>query len=161
MNNVINLKYPSGQRVPQNVTRALMLTGKVGFLCRDIWTTYFGEGADRWQRRQIADLVDRGYLKLHSNPEAGSVFVLTRKGIAFVEEHAGSVVTPPPVTYINHDRVVAKGLVELEQHHLVKNWVCERELKRDGVKDYLVSNRDGDIKYPDAVFQIHSYHLSK
>ena len=157
MNEVTQLRYPSGQRVPPNVARALLLTGKVGFLSRDMWATFFGEGSDRWQRQQIADLVDRGYLTLHTNSQAGSTFVLTRKGIAFVEAQDSSVVTPPSVTYLNHDRVVARGLMELQDHKLVKNWVCEREMKRDGVKDYLVSNRDGELKYPDAVFEINAF----
>jgi hypothetical protein len=157
MSTVTKLQYPSGQRIPSNVVRALMLTGKVGFLSRDMWNSFFGEGSDRWHRLQIAQLVDRGYLQLHTNSEAGSTFVLTRKGIAFVEEQRGSVVTPPSVTYLNHDRVVAKGLMELQERNLLKSWVCEREMKRDGVKDYLVSNRDGELKYPDAVFEINAF----
>ena len=157
MSNVIKLRYPSGQPIPSNVARALLITGKVGFLSRDMWTTFFGEGSERWQRQQIADLVSRGYLRLHSNPEAGSMYVLSRKGIAVVEELGGSVVHAPPVTYLNHDRVVAKGLMELQDRKLIKNWVCEREMKRDGVKHFLVSNRDGELKYPDAVFVIHAF----
>jgi hypothetical protein len=152
------LRYPNGQQMPSNVVSALLLTGKVGFLSRDLWNHFFGEGTDRWHRQQIAHLVDRGYLQKHSNPEAKSTFVLTRKGIEFVGSINGSIVTPPPVTYLTHDGVVAKSLMELQEGHYLNHWVCERELKRDGAKEYLVSSRqDGEFKYPDAVFEIHAF----
>ena len=157
MSDATTLRYPNRQPMPSNVVRALLLTGKIGFLSRDMWNTFFGEGSDRWQRQQIAHLVSRGYLRPHSNPEARSTFVLGRNGIGFVESQGASVVTPPPVTYLAHDGVVAKSLMELQEHRLLKRWVCEREMKRDGVKNYLVSNRDGDLKYPDAVFEIHAF----
>jgi hypothetical protein len=151
------LRYPNGRLIPSNVVHALLLTGKVGFLSRDLWHSFFSTGTDRWQMQQIANLVERGYLRKHSNPEARSTFVLTRKGIEEIESVKGSVVTPPPVTYLTHDGVVAKGIVELERQKLLKQWVCEREMKRDGVKEYLVSNRDNELKYPDAIFEIHAF----
>jgi hypothetical protein len=64
------LRYRSGQPISPNVLKALLLTGKVGFLTRDLWDTFFATGSKRWRMRQIANLVDHGFLRMHTNPEA-------------------------------------------------------------------------------------------
>jgi hypothetical protein len=157
MDNPTTPRYPKGQPMPSNVVHALLLTGKFGFLSRDLWNNFFARGSDRWRRQQLAHLVRRGYLKRHSNPEAWSTFVLGRRGIEFVKSQRGSVVTPPPVGHLFHDGVIAKSFMELQNQRLLKNWTCGREMKRDDAKTYLVSNRDGELKYPDSVFEIHAF----
>lgn len=161
MKDATTLRYRSRQPIPINVIQALLFTGKIGFLSRDLWSTFFGEGSERWQYQQLAYLIERGYLRPHSNPEARSTFVLGKKGIEFVQLQRGSLVTPPPVTYLTHDGVVTKSMRHLQELSLLKKWSCEKEMKRDGVKDFLVSERDGDLKYPDAVFEIHAYGKSR
>jgi hypothetical protein len=42
----------------------------------------------------------------------------------------------------------------MEQASYIHSWKVERELKMMNQKDYMLSNRDGDMKFPDAIFKV-------
>ncbi len=155
--NRVTFRYVKGQPIPEHVIRALVFTGKVGFLSFDIWESCFAVGSDRWKSMQFEYLKQEGYFANHRNPEASSTHVLGPRGKDILDEVSGTIVTSPPVGHLTHDGVVAKSIQKLESENLIYSWVGERQLKRDGVKEYLISTKEDVLKYPDSVFKIHAF----
>ena len=153
----VKFRYVKGQPIPDHVIRALLFTGKVGFLSFEIWQNCFAVGSDRWKRMQIEYLTNEDYFENHRNIEARSTYVLGRKGKELVDELGGTVVTSPPVGHLTHDGVVAKSIQKLDAQNFLLSWVGERQLKRDGVKEYLISTKEDVLKYPDAVLKINAF----
>ena len=146
-------RYENSQPIPDNVIHALMFTGKVGFITRSLWHEFFATGNIRWQERQLQKLIEAGYLKKHRNAYAKRVLILTEKSVALVTALQGRTVSPVPVMYLAHDTVVARSLLILKREQIIRDFTVERELKTYGIKDYLLSEKDHDRKYPDAVFK--------
>lgn len=155
--NKFTFRYEKGQPIPEHVIRALLFTGKVGFLSFDIWKQCFAVGSDRWRHMQIDYLTKEGYFKNHRNPVARGTYVLGHRGEEIVNELRGAIVTAPPVGHLTHDGVVAKSMQTLDAQNLLYSWVGERQLKRDGVKEYLISTKEDMLKYPDIVFKIQAF----
>jgi len=153
----MKLLYKCDQPIPNNVIEALRFTGKVGFLSTTLWKEYFGQGNDRWKRRQLQLLVDRGYLQRHRNTYATRIYVLTDKSIEILKSLKASYVKPVPVLYLSHDIVVARSLLELKRDKIIGQYLVERTLKTYGIKEFLLSEKDNDQKYPDAVFKMIAY----
>ena len=149
----MNCRYENSQPIPDNVIQALTFTGKVGFITRSLWHEFFATGNLRWQERQLQKLMEGDYLKKHRNVYAKRVLVLTEKSTALVNALHGPTVSPVPVMYLAHDTVVARSLLTLKREHIIRDFHVERELKTYGIKDYLLSEKDHDRKYPDAVFK--------
>ena len=149
--------YSKNQPIPTNVLEAIKFTGKAGFLSKEIWHQYFGVGAYRWQEKQLKFLEDRGYLKRPKNEFTERIFSLTDKSVTLLASMKQPCVSPVPVKYLPHDSVVAKAMLSLQKKRLVSNFHFERELKTYGIKDFLLSNKDHDQKYPDAIFKMTAY----
>ena len=142
-----------------NVVRALRLTGKVGFLSRGLWRKHFAMGnsdeANRWQRRQLALLVERGLLAPHANPQGKSdYFVLTDKSRLLLENENLVHTAPAPIAKIYHDESVAHWMLDLEKMGLVCGWKTEGELTTKQSKEYQLSRDVRNKKYPDAIFKV-------
>lgn len=150
-------RYDSEQIIPKNVIEAIRFTGKVGFISREIWHEYFGVGNYRWQKRQFQFLIERGYFKKHRNEFAKGIFIVTEKSARLLNQMKLSCVSPVPVMYLAHDIVVAKSILALMRSSLIFEFKVERELKTYGIKDYLLSEKDHDQKYPDAIFKMYAY----
>lgn len=148
------MKYPDGQAISENVTSALKLAGKIGFLSRGLWYDYFANGDERWQRRQLRFLVERKLLAPHSNPAGQDYFVLTQKCRRLLENQNCIDVSPSPLAQIYHDEAVARWLLNLERGGLVTEWQTESELKRNQTKAFQLSRDVRNQKYPDAVFKV-------
>ena len=153
----MSFRYDGNKLIPQNVLSALRYTGKVGFMSRQVWHEFFGQGNDRWQRRQMKFLLDQGYLKDHRNPFAKQILILGSKGVAILNAMHAPCVKPVPVMYLAHDSVVARSMLQLVKGNLIGGYLVERELKTYGVKDFMLSNKDHDQKYPDAVFKMSAF----
>jgi hypothetical protein len=155
--NKVTFRYLKGQPIPEHVIRALLFAGKAGFLSFDIWKNCFGVGSDRWKHMQIDYLTKEGYFERHRNPVARSIYLLGPLGRELVNELGGTIVTSPPVGHLTHDGVVAESMQSLDSKCLLYSWVGERQLKRDGVKEYLISTKEDMLKYPDAVLKINAF----
>jgi hypothetical protein len=155
--NTVTFRYVKGQHIPEHVIRALVFTGKVGFLTFDTWANCFAVGTDRWKRMQFDYLRKEGYFAYHRYALAYDILVLGPRGKEIVDDVGGTILTSPPVGHLIHDGVVAKSLQRLDAQKLLHTWVVERQLKRDGVKEYLISTKEDNYKYPDAVFKIHAF----
>ena len=150
-------RYKSGHPIPSQVIRALLFTGKTGFISYETWKSCFGVGTDRWKKMQLNYLIKERYFMGHRNPVTRNNYILGFRGSEILNELNASIVTPPPVGHLIHDSVVAKTMQILAAENLLCTWNTERELKRDGVKEYLVSNNDQTLKYPDAVLKINAF----
>ena len=150
------MKYRFGgdQSIAENVLDAIKFTGKVGFMSKQMWHEFFGTGNRRWQNKQLKFIVDLGYFKKHRNEYATKIFVLTPRSIRLLEDMNLPQVTPVPVGYLTHDAVVARSMLVLLQGKVIGSFTVERELKTYGAKEFLLSNKDNDQKYPDAVFRM-------
>ena len=155
--NGVTFRYVKGQQIPEHVIRALIFTGRTGFLSFDVWENCFAVGTDRWKRMQFDYLKQEGYFANHRNPLARDTLVLGPRGKEIVDNVGGTVLTSPPVGHLIHDGVVAKSIQMLDAQNLLHSWVVERQLKRDGVKEYLISTKEDNYKYPDAIFKIHAF----
>ena len=153
----VTFRYIKGQPIPEHVIRALIFTGKTGFLSYDIWANCFAVGSNRWKHMQFNYLKQEGYFDGHRNPEAYSTHVLGPRGRDLLNELGGNIVTSPPVGHLTHDGVVGKSLQMLDAQNLLYSWVGERQLKRDGVKEYLITTNEDTQKYPDAVLKIDAF----
>lgn len=149
-------RYDNRQPIPENVIQALCLTAKVGFLTRELWYEFFGQGNHRWQERHFQKLVEGGYLAKHRNAYAKGVFVLTELSHALVRVFGVTPVSPVPVMYLAHDGVVARSMLALKRERVIREFNVEREMKTLGIGEFLLGEKDHDRKYPDAVFKMNA-----
>ena len=148
-------RYSSGHLMSSNVVEALRYLGKIGVLGTRDWRRYFCPHKDRrWQERQLAHLRKNGYIKKHTASSLLGKWILDEKGKAFLQGRNWSVVNPVPANHVDHDELVARSLYEMEQASYIHSWKVERELKKLNQKDYLISNKDGEMKFPDAIFKV-------
>lgn len=147
-------KYKGGRSIPDNVLAALRYIGKVGVMTKTSWNELFSHGGDRWKRKQLFHLINRGLIQVHSCGSVDQAYVLTSYGEDLVSELKLNCVIPIPPQFIKHDETVAVSLIKLERLGLCQNWFTERELKSLQLKEYMVQNKDGEFKYPDAIFKI-------
>lgn len=63
-------------------------------------------------------------------------------------------VHPIPPQFVEHDEVVANGILKLEDAGICHKWLTERELKMFNLNEYLIQKKDNETKYPDAVLKI-------
>ncbi|MDO9183719.1 MAG: replication-relaxation family protein [Bacteriovorax sp.] len=145
--------YANGRLMSGYVAEALRHLGKVGVLSSRDWGRYFCRNKHRrWQERQLGHLRKSGYIKKHPASSLLGKWILDEKGKAFLYARNWSIVNPVPANHVDHDEFVARTLCEMEQASYIYSWRVERELKMMNQKDYMVSNKDGEMKFPDAVF---------
>lgn len=148
-------RYNNGYLMSSHVAEALRYIGKVGVLSSRDWYHYFCHNKDRrWQERQLAYLRNNGYIKKHTANSLLGKWILDEKGKSFLNARKWSVVNPVPAHHVDHDELVARSLYEMEQASYIHSWQVEKELKMMNQKDYMLSNKDGDMKFPDAIFKV-------
>jgi hypothetical protein len=150
-------RYATGRRIPPNVIDALAFTGKVGFLSREIWETFFGVGTLRWKEIQLLSLVSGGYLKRHRDKIAKGFYVTTTRTDKLLAKLKLPRVSPVPTTYLSHDELVATSLLKLRSENFIQGYLVEKELKTYGIKDFLLSEVDHKLNYPDAITNIFAF----
>ncbi len=150
-------RYPNGREIPANVVLAIRFTGKVGFLSGALWHDFFGIGTTRWKDQQLQFLSESQYFKRHRTATGKSYWVLGDRGIELLKENKDTRVTPVSATHLRHDEVVARAMLTLLKENLLRAFHVEREMKTYGVKQFLLSNKDHDQKYPDAVFKMTAF----
>ncbi|MCM2279249.1 MAG: hypothetical protein NDJ89_14335 [Oligoflexia bacterium] len=124
---------------------------KTGFISHDLWRRYFCTAqSSSWARRMKNGLIRRGYLKLHSSKYHGALYLLDRES-PVVRAMNLNPVAPPPVGQIDHDEILAEGILSLERSGLVSFWQSESELKKLGANDYRLETQGQLIKYPDLL----------
>jgi hypothetical protein len=147
-------RYENGRKIPPNVIGALAFAGKVGFLNREIWETFFGVGTPRWKEIQLHSLVNAGYLKRHRDKLAKGFYVTTARTDELLTKLKLPRVSPVPTTYLSHDELVATSMLKLLRENFIRGYLVEKELKTYGLKDYLLSEVDHKLNYPDAITNI-------
>ena len=95
-------------------------------------------------------MVSRAYLKLHSSKYHAALYLLDRESPVLRAMNL-SPVAPPPVGQIDHDEILADGILNLERSKLVSFWQSESELKKFGANDYRLETQGQLIKYPDLL----------
>lgn len=147
--------YNNGQLMSDYVAETLRYLGKVGVLSTRDWSHYFCRNKHRrWQARQLSHLSKSGYIKKHTASSLLGKWILDEQGKSFLYAKNWSVVNPVPANHVDHDEFVARSLCEMEQASYIHSWRVERELKMMNQKDYMLSNKDGDMKFPDAIFKV-------
>lgn len=147
--------YSNGQLMSTYVAETLRHLGKVGVLSSRDWSRYFCRNKHpRWQERQLGNLRKNGYIKKHTASSLLGKWILDENGKSFLHARNWSVVTPVPANHVDHDEFVARSLCEMEQQSYIHSWRVERELKMMNQKEYMLSNKDGDMKFPDAIFKV-------
>ena len=141
------MNYFGGKPMPENVKRALLLTGAIGFMSRPLWNEFFAVGAERWGRRQLRFMIDRGLLAGHSNPAARDCWVLTPLAKQYLENENTAIVRPAPVAQIHHDECIARWLFRLSKDGIIGKWQGELELKQSQVRAFQLSR---DVRKPAA-----------
>ncbi len=148
-------RYVNGYLMSPHVVSALIYLGKVGVLSSSDWYNLFCTNNDRrWQERQLVYLVNNGYIKKHPAESLKSKWILAEQGKSFLNARKWSIVNPVHAHHVDHDEFVARSIYGLYKTSYIRLWKVERELKVLNQKDYLLSNKDGNTKYPDAIFKI-------
>lgn len=150
----MNVEYRTGKQMPENVFEALKFAGKVGVLTKPAWNELFSRGNDRWQRRQILNLKEDGYLLDHTCGIQLQSWVLSPWSQAFLRSHGYSSVAPIPPHLIEHDVTLATGIWKLKEKNLCQNWMTERELKIQDSRQFVIEKTDRFPKFPDALIQL-------
>ncbi len=150
----MTIRYRGGQPMPKNVQEALRYVGKVGMITRGTWYRYFGRGKMRWQQDQLLSLIKNNVLKKHSCARLEETWVLTESSIELLKKLGWPCVLPIPPQFIDHDEVVANSILTLERNQICQMWLTERELKTLKHRKYIVDDKDNEVKYPDAVFDL-------
>ncbi|MBY0316110.1 MAG: hypothetical protein K2Q26_11355 [Bdellovibrionales bacterium] len=131
----------------------IKFAAKTGFLSFKLWDQYFANGAHSWRLRQWKALVIRGYFKMHPSPRAGDVLVLNPKNPK-VCELVPSISSPPYISQLFHDEVVASSLLRLKNEGLISGFKTEGELKAQAVGTIQPKSASEAIKYPDAIVNV-------
>lgn len=147
--------YSNGYLMSEHVVGTLRYLGKVGVLSTSDWNQYFCRNKHRrWQFRQLALLKSNGYIKKHPASSLLGKWILADKGKAFLHQHNWPTVNAVSANHVDHDEFVARSICEMERAAYIHSWKVERELKTLNQKDYMISNIDGDMKFPDAIFKV-------
>jgi hypothetical protein len=147
--------YRNGHVMSDYVAEALRHLGKVGVLSSRDWSRFFCRNKHRrWQERQLIHLKKNGYIKKHTATSLQGKWILDEFGKAFLYERNWSIVHPVSANHVDHDEFVARSLCVMEQEFYIHSWKVERELKMMNQRDYMLSNKDGEMKFPDAIFKL-------
>ncbi len=150
----MKLRYPGGQLMPENVIEALCYMGKVGVMSRETWYHHFARGVTRWKQRQLTNLYRSGVIKPHSCGRGKESWVLSESSARLLRFHNLSSVSPVLPQHIVHDELVATSMLQLQKKNVTTSWLTERELKSRNSMEFIVSKKNCDAKYPDAIFQV-------
>jgi hypothetical protein len=149
------VRYSNGYKISNNVIEALRYLGKVGIMSTKNWHEFFsGNKHIRWQHRQIKYLCKLGYIKPHPAESMRGKWILGDTGKILMYKLQWPSVFAVPAHHIDHDETVGRSLLVLSSENYIHSWMVERELKMINQKEFMVSNKDGDLKYPDAIFKI-------
>ena len=149
----MKLRYPSGQLVTANVVDTLRYIAKVGALSKNTWVNYFAKGNYRWKNRQLQFLNRNRILKLHSCERLKETWVLDINGKRLLDDMQQMYVTPIFANNLDHDEIVANGVLSLERSNICQKWFTEKELKLIKGKQ-VEQTTNCETKYPDAMLQI-------
>lgn len=149
------LRYANGYKIPSNIIEALCYLGKVGVISTKDWHEFFGDNKHvRWQYRQLKYLQKLGYIKHHTADSIRAKWILGETGKKLLYQYQWPSVFAVPAHHVDHDESVGRSLLVLERKNYVHSWMVERELKMKNQKEFITSNKDGELKYPDAIFKI-------
>lgn len=149
------MRFESGQVIPKNVLDALRYLGKVGVMGNKTWNEFFSRGGVRWKQKQLLKLSKKKLIVPHSCERLSKSWVLSDTSKVLLTKLKWPCVTPVPSLYVDHDEIVANGIMRLERAGICNRWTTERELKMVNSHDYIVhKNKEGDVKFPDAIIRI-------
>lgn len=128
----------------------IRFAAKTGFLTKEIWCKFFAEGGERWKRKHWRLLEQRGFFRNHSSKRAVEVLILNPKNKDVITLVGNDISAPPFVAQIDHDELVASGLLKLLRTDTISNYWTEAELKRLYPLIRRRHSVDEKEKYPDA-----------
>lgn len=148
-------KYKTGYIVPNNVLQALRYIGKVGVLSTSDWHQFFGNDKKvRWQQKQLKYLVDHDYLRKHTATGFKGKWILGPSGKNLLEQFNWIAVNPTWAHQVDHDEYVGRTLLMLENANLITSWKSASELAKSNQSKYQLRRKDGEQKFPDALFEV-------
>jgi hypothetical protein len=125
---------------------------KTGFISKKIWQTYFFKGnSERTMLRKWKYLVDRSYLKPHSNEHLKNLLVLNKANKFIMQLYDTHPAYAPNPVQIEHDEILLEGILRLSHAQLLDQWQTEAELKMLGHNEFRIEAQGQKIKYPDAI----------
>ncbi len=155
-------KYQTGYSIPKNVLQALRYVGKIGVLSTQDWHQFFGNDKKiRWQQKQLKYLIDHDYLRKHSATSFRGKWILGENGKKLLEELNCMAVHPTWAHQVDHDEYVGRSMLMLENAKLITSWMSASELAKSNQDKYQLTRKDGDQKFPDALFDVFLHNQKK
>lgn len=145
------VQYKSGRPIPKNVLSTVYYVSKIGLLTTAQWHRQFGKGNHRWRQKQLKDMVDKRLIQPHTASWKG-FWVLNTEGERIAAQNGRTIVDPVPPNYFEHDLTIGESMLNIERSKVCKSWAGERELKLGGHEYFQYKTKEGEVKYPDAIF---------
>ena len=133
-------------------TDLVAFVAKTGFITKETWAEFFFTGGSvRWKNRLWESLRDRRYFAPYRNLRVRDIYLLNRMNREVSDFLQGRAVRAPFVSQIEHDEVLARGLLRAMKRGLVAAWTTEAELKSFSRDTFRVESQGQVVKYPDAI----------
>ena len=130
----------------------LRVISRSGFLTKGLWREFLFTGNSRGGAHNgWARLLKTPYFIKHPNPHVRNVLVFNRRSRAGLQRMGGSAATAPYEAFLRHDETLLRGVLKIESHGFLNDWVLETGLKSKNYSDYQIKTRGRVVKYPDAV----------
>ena len=148
------MKYPTGQKISENVFQSLRFVMKVGVMTRTTWYELFGSGSLRWKQKQLQHLIELRFFRPHPCTYVQDVLVIGDFGKRLLQENKWQHVPSISAQFIEHDETVAKGIWRLEQNGICKKWLTDKEMKMRDDRYFKLNVKGAGDKFPDAVLSL-------
>lgn len=137
--------------IPQ---REIEFAAKVGFLTKRLWYEHFAKRSVSQNCRIWNSFLSEEHFKPHPSKSLKDTLVLNRKGRSFLEAKGLSAVLPPHMNQIDHDEIVARFLIQLENQNGIVGIETESEMKQKFML-WMRTTREGrGAKFPDLTLSL-------
>lgn len=138
--------------LPKAFDPELRVISRSGFLTKELWREFLFTGKSRGGAHNgWARLLKTPYSTEHSNPHVGNVLVFNRRSRAGLQRIGGTAASAPYEAFLRHDETLLRGVLKIESHGFLRDWILEAGLKSGNHSEYQIRSQGKEIKYPDAV----------
>lgn len=145
--------YPSGRKIPGNVSSAIRFMSKTGGMSTKLWHKHFGRGTIVGQQKQLQRLVKSRIFKRHRDVQGGR-YVFDRTGAQIAMGLDLKPVSAIAPQHFLHDETLGDSILNLEKAGLAECWETEKELKQELAEAFRVNGEGSEAKYPDIIFEL-------
>ncbi len=139
---------------PYDPSAEISLAVRCGFLSRSVWSEFFANGKDRWQRNVWSRFVIGGLFKPHYSKRASDLIVPNKDHPLIKKISGGEISHSPSVAQIDHDEIIVRSFLSLKKQQTILNAKFESELKREDLRTQRDYNPADKAKYPDLVIDV-------